>query len=224
MKKKINISDQTLKLISKNHIKPIPKWEFVAKNFGLWTGLLISLIILIIAFGLSAFGLLDNIIIPYLWLFLSIIFFGLSFLLFNKTKNAYHFTHLQIIFFIILISFIFGSLLFKTGFANRFDRSLGQNNLYRQMVPMRINAWSNPQNGYLSGTINTIDNNTFTLSDFSGKLWQINFENAIVRGRVNLSINSQIKLIGSQSGNNSFIATEIRPWMGMGQNMMQENY
>lgn len=226
MKKKINISDQTLKLITQKQIKPIPKWEFIAKNISLWTGLFISLIILILGFGLSTFGLLDNIIIPYLWLFLTVLFFGLSYLLFTKTKNAYHFTKSQIFLFITMVGLIFGSLLFKIGIASRFDKNLGQrSDLYRQMVPMRLRAWSQPQNGYLSGTINTNDNNSvFTLTDFSGKLWQINFENAIIRGRVNLSINSQIKLIGSQSGNDSFVADEIRPWNGMGQNMMQENY
>lgn len=224
MKKKTNISDKTLNLIAKRKIKPIPKWEFIAKNWALWTTLILCLILLILGFALTIFGLIDNIIIPYLWSFIALIFLVISYFLFEKTKGAYHFPKWQVILFIVLLGLTIGTAFFKMGFASRLDKSLDNVPYYRQMVPQKIAAWSNPQLGYLSGTITKIiDKNSFELIDFSKKFWIISIENAIVRGRVSLIIGQEIKLIGTQNNDNSFSADEIRPWTGMGQNMMKEN-
>jgi len=46
---------------------------------------------LVLGVSLSWFGLIDNIIAPYLWLFIAAVFLTLSYLLFEKTKKAYHF-------------------------------------------------------------------------------------------------------------------------------------
>ena len=224
MKKKTNISDKALKLITRKKIKPIPKWEFIAKNWVLWTALILCLILLILGFALTIFGLIDNIIVPYLWFFIAVIFLVISYFLFEKTKGAYHFPKWQVILFIVLLGLIIGTAFFKMGFASRLDKSLDNVPYYRQIVPQKIAAWSNPQLGYLSGTITKIiDKNTFELMDFSKKFWIISTENTIVRGRAILEIGSEIKLIGTQNSVNRFSATEIRPWTGMGQNMMKEN-
>ncbi|HBP51452.1 MAG: hypothetical protein US68_C0003G0003 [Candidatus Shapirobacteria bacterium GW2011_GWE1_38_10] len=226
MKKKKSISDQTLSVINRRQIKPIPRWEFIAKNWGLWTGLILCLILLVLGFALSIFGVVGNIIVPYLWLFIAAIFFGLSYFLFEKTKGAYHFPRWQVVVAIVALALIVGGAFFKIGLANRLDNSL-ENNFpgYRRVVPMRIQAWSNPGSGYLSGTITKIvDSDNFELKDFSGKSWIITANNTLIRGRVIMTVGEEIKLIGSQTADNAFSVREIRPWTGMGQNMMKENY
>ncbi|MFA5025473.1 MAG: hypothetical protein WC503_03140 [Candidatus Shapirobacteria bacterium] len=225
MKKKINISDRTLNLIKRQHLKPIPKWEFIAKNWSLWSGLILCLILLILGFGLSIFGVVDNIIVPYLWLFIAIIFLLLSYFLFEKTKGAYRFQKWQVIASIAVIGLVIGSAFFKIGLANRLDQQLDRNiPYYRQMVPMKLETWSQPQSGYLSGTITkVIDSDNFELKDFNNKVWSISGQNVLIRGRVTISVGSEIKLIGSKAEGYSFIVEEIRPWVGLGQNMMKEN-
>lgn len=225
MKKKTNISDKTLKLINKKHLKPIPKWEFIFKNWSLWTGLILCLFLLIIGFGLSIFGIIDNIIVPYLWLFVAIIFLVISYLLFEKTKGAYRFPKWQVIAAITIIGLIIGSAFFKIGLANRLDKELERNMpYYRHMVPMKLETWNNPSSGYLSGTITKIiDANKFELTDFNGKIWNISGQNILVKGRLSITTGVEIKLIGSQVDDNNFSATEIRPWTGMGKNIMKEN-
>jgi hypothetical protein len=224
MKKKTNISDKTLNLIAKRKIKPIPKWEFIAKNWVLWTSLIICLILLILGFSLTIFGFIDNIIVPYLWSFIAVIFLLVTYFLFEKTKGAYHFPKWQILISITVLGLIIALAFFKIGLALKLDKSLDNLPYYRQMVPMKLTAWSNPQSGYLSGTITKIiDKNSFELIDFSKKFWIISTENAIVRGRVSLIIGQEIKLIGTQNSDTNFKADEIRPWTGMGQNMMKEN-
>lgn len=226
MKKKKNISDITLKLINIKKIKPIPKWEFIAKNFGIWSGFLISILVLILGISITWFGLIDNIITPYLWIFIVIIFFVLSFLFFQKTKGAYHFYKWQIILPIVISTLFIGGFFFKFGFASKIDRNLESKfSYYRNIVPMRMIVWNNPSSGYLSGKITKIiDQNNFTIIDFNNKLWQITGNNILIRNRVDFSIDSEIKIIGTKINDSIFNAEEIRPWNGMGQNMMKENY
>lgn len=218
MKEKANISDKALKLINQEKIKPIPRWEFVVKNWGLWLGFVVSLGLLVLGAGVSWFSVVDNIITPYLWLFIAVIFFGLSFFMFEKTKKAYRFDKKLVLFIILIIGITIGGIFFKTGLANRIDKGLGsRSTYYRQMVPMRIQAWSNPSQGYLSGTIMKIINkDSFELLDFNGKTWQINKQNSLIRGRVAIEVGQQIKLIGTQIDDLSFTVNEIRPWSGKG--------
>jgi hypothetical protein len=225
MKKKINISEETLNLITKNQIKPIPKWEFVIKNLGLWSTFLLSFLILVIGISVSYFGLIDNIITPYLWYFIAILFLGSSFVLFKKTKGAYRFYSYQVLLPIVFLGLIIGGVFFKTGLASKIDRGLeSRSTLYRQIVPMKMVVWNNPQGGYLSGKIISINsNNDFKIEDFDKQIWNITGVNISIRTRVQMIVGEEIKLIGTQVSNNTFSATEIRPWQGQGQNMLKEN-
>ena len=225
MKKKTNISDKTLDLINKQKIRPIPKLEFVMKNWGLWLGFVISIGLLILGTCVSWFSLFDNIITPYMWLFVTIIFLGLSFFLFEKTKRAYRFPKWQIIISIILIGLIIGGIFFKIGLANKLDKRLESRfGFYRQMVPMKMQVWNNPEQGYLSGEItNVTDITNFQIKDFNENIWTITGVNPLIKGRVQVVVGEEIKIIGTKTGDNFFEAKEIRPWSGRGQNMMKEN-
>ena len=224
MKKKKSISELTLKTITKKQIKPIPKWEFMAKNWTLWTGIVASLIVLIIGLGLVIFGVIDDIISPYFWLVVAVIFFGLSYILFQKTKRAYHFPKWQVVVAMIILGLIIGGILFKSGLARRIDRSM-ENNIprYRQVAPMKTATWTNPEAGYLSGEIVRINENNFEIKDFEGKKWTI-VGTPLVKGRVSIQVGEEIKIVGSQNNENTFEGTEVRPWSGRGKNMMKENY
>jgi hypothetical protein len=223
MKKKVNISDKALELISKGQIKPIPRWEFVARNWGLWLAFLVSLGFLILGISVSWFGLRGNIITPHLWLVIVVIFLGLSFVLFEKTKRAYRFQSWQVIAMISVIGLIVGGVVFKLGLPSRIDRRLEAGvPYYRTMVPMKMTAWNNPEQGYLSGKIVEINNDNFLLEDFEDKTWVITGK-PLIRGRVEIKINQEVKLIGNMMSENVFVAEELRPWSGNGRNMMKEN-
>ena len=223
MKKKKSISEQTLSVINRKQIKPIPKWEFIAKNWTLWAGVVASLIILIIGLGLVIFGVIDDIISPYFWLVVTVIFFGLSYILFQKTKRAYHFPKWQVVMAMVILGLVIGGILFKSGLAKMIDRDLETKiPRYRQMAPMKMSVWNNPSNGYLSGEIVEINENNFEIKDFEGKEWTIVGE-PLVKGRVSVKVGEEIKIIGSQEDKNTFEGTEVRPWSGRGKNMMKEN-
>lgn len=214
MKNKKSISDLALKTITKKQIKPIPKWEFMAKNWTLWIGIIVSLVVLIIGLGLVLFGLIDNIISPYFWLIVAILFFILVFLLFEKTRRAYHFPKWQVATGITVISLIIGIVVFKSGLASKIDLGLESNiPHYRNMAPMKIEKWSSPVEGYLSGEIIKIDKNYFEIKDFSGKRWTIT-GTPLIKGRIQMIVGEEIKIIGDQIDENTFKALEVRPWSG----------
>lgn len=224
MKKKKSISELTLKTITKKQIKPIPKWEFIAKNWTLWAGIVASFGVLIIGLGLVLFGLIDDIISPYFWLIVATLFLGLVFLLFEKTKRAYNFPKWQVATGITIVGLVVGTVVFKSGLAQKIDLDLETNiPQYRTVAPMKIERWSNPDKGYLSGEIIKIDKNYFEIIDFEGKKWIVS-GNPIVRGRIQIVVGEEVKMIGSQVDKNTFEAFEVRPWIGQGQNMMKENY
>lgn len=224
MKKKTNISDKTLSLINKKQIKPIPKWEFVLKNWGIIIGLAICFGLLTMGVGISWFGLIDNIITPYFWILITGIFLTVSYLFFQRTKKAYRFEKWMVIAVMIIGGFVAGGIMFKTGVANKIDRDLESRiAMYRKVVPMKMTVWNNPETGYLSGEIiNVIDTNDFKIKDFYGNIWTITGNNPLIRGRVQMADGEVIKLIGTKIDNNSFKADEIRPWGGMGQNNLKE--
>lgn len=216
MKKKTNISDKALKLINQQKIRPIPKWEFVIKNLGTWLTFGVSLGFLILGAGISWFGIVDNIITPYVWLFVAMIFLGISFLLFEKTKKAYQFSKWQVIVFITITGLAIGGVIFKAGLASRVDRNLETGiPYYRQIVPIKLETWNRPELGYLSGTITrVVDDSNFEIQDFNGKVWSINGQNILVKGRIRIEAGQEIKLIGEKTSDNEFMAKEIRPWVG----------
>ena len=223
MKKKNNISDKALELINKKKIKPIPRWEFILKNWVIILGLIICLTLLVLGSSVSWFGLIDNIITPYFWIIITATCFGLSYLLFKKTKRSYRFEKWQIALLILIGGLTIGGMFFKMGIGSRIDRSLESKiSLYRQMVPMKMAVWNNPEQGYLSGQITGIDKDNFLLKDFSDKAWIIT-GTPLIRGRVEIKVGQEIKLIGEKTAENIFVAEEIRPWSGLGRNMMKEN-
>lgn len=224
MKKKESISDLVLKTITKKQIKPIPKWEFIAKTWTLWAGIMVSLVVLITGLGLVMFGVIDNIISPYFWALVATVFFVLVFLLFEKTRRAYHFPKWQVILVIIIIGLMIGAVVFRSGLARKIDLKLESNiPQYRNVAPMKIERWSNPVDGYLSGEIIKIDKNYFEIKDFSGKKWTVT-GTVLIKGRTQMIVGEEIKIIGDQIDENTFKASEVRTWTGRGQNMMKENY
>lgn len=220
MKKNQSISQKALEVINRQGIRPIPAWEFVAKYWLLWLGLGLTVLLLVLAFSVSWFGLAGDIITPYFWLLLTFSLLVLSYFLFIHTKKAYRVQKWQVIILITLLGLTAGGLLHKIGLAGQLDRRLESNlSFYRHLVPMKMSVWTNPASGYLSGEIiDLTDSSNFLLRDFNRRVWAISGRAPLIRGRVQMVVGQQIKLIGTQTGPTTFEVEEIRPWNGMGKN------
>lgn len=223
MKKKTDISKTALELIKKKKIRPIPKWEFVAKNWLLWLAVVICFLVLTLGVALSIFGLVDNVMNPYFWIGVVALFWLLSYFLFRKTKKAYRLEKWQIIILIVGVSLVSAGTIYRLGWAKEFDRSLAEKSyFYRQVAPEKINMWNRVEEGYLSGIIVAVKNkNEFSLKDFNGKTWKINGNDPVIRGQIEIKVGEEIKIIGQKIDEKSFEAKEIRPWVGSGRNKLK---
>lgn len=227
MTNKKTISQQALDSIQKYSLRPIPKWQFLGKNILFWALSSISIVIFGLSLAMIIFMIQNPEYTPYLWVVLLLIFVGLSYLFFKNTKKSYRFNPLLIIVTIAIIGLISGFLFYRFNTPSAADQYLASHlSMYRQMAPLKIENWVNPQSGLLAGSITrVVSSSQFILTDFNQHSWTVNLtSDTLIRGRVAISPGSDIKLIGRQTGNMEFTVSEIRPWVGMmGGRMMMEN-
>ncbi|HOG37751.1 MAG TPA: hypothetical protein PKZ29_02410 [Candidatus Woesebacteria bacterium] len=213
---RLSASQKALQSIRQRRLQPLPKWHLYLKKSLIWLVVIFFLLILSLGISLTLLGMIDNLFTPYFWFAAVAIFLFLSYFVLDQSRQAYRLETWQKVFLISLSTFIFGFILFRRGFARRFDNHLETTvPYYRHLTPLKINTWSQPQNGLISGQITQILSDTsFKLQDFTHQTWTIDYSTAVIRGRTQLVIGQEIKIIGRQTGSDSFVANEIRPWIG----------
>lgn len=234
MEKEINKSQELLDKITEEQIKPSPRWHFLLKNYIFWSVFLLFAVFGSIAFSIilyavieSDFNLLSSAcskieslfsILPLLWILFLGIFSIVSIFGIRHTKTGYRYSFLKILSFNILLSVFLGALFFYTGGAEKMERIFAKNvPIYKSFEERKISRWSNPENGFLSGIILENKNaKIIFMEDWDGKKWEINFEKAVIKGRIFLEKDTKIKMIGEISVDNVFIATQIGPWERIG--------
>ncbi|MBI5413949.1 hypothetical protein HZA38_00330 [Candidatus Peregrinibacteria bacterium] len=223
--------------IQKEDIHPIPHWEFVLKYSIFWGLFLIAAILGAVAFCLFTYIFFETdyeaflrfprselfiiIIRPLIfWIisfgvFLLVAFFGI-----RHTRKGYRIPPLYFIFGNVIVSILLGTLLYGIDGAERFDEFVADTvPLYHSMHMRRINLWSQPEVGLLSGEVQEKNDNTLTLEDFFEKKWKVDISAA---SGINLLISTNgqnimiqrriIKVLGRQTSDNEFFAEEILPW------------
>ncbi|MFA6553431.1 MAG: hypothetical protein WCT27_03310 [Patescibacteria group bacterium] len=227
------ISDQALEKLKSQHMKPIPRWEFLLKDSVIWAGFMVAVLVGSVAYCVALFLLTtqdwdlyryvgSNAFadalsgLPYLWLIILLLFVLLAMYNFRHTQSGYRYRVWGVIVASIGASIVIGSVLHVTGFGNYLDRVMADNlPVYRQLTPDRQSVWTQPEKGLLSGKILTPENllpNTVTIRDFKGKKWLISVNSALVDPSVRLEIGQYIKLVGQKTSTGQFQATHIMPW------------
>ncbi len=224
-----NISEKTFEKIEEEKIKPKSRRYFVFKNYLFWLLVAVSVIIGAVAFNAMLFillnhdwlvyeyldkGLLEFILIsiPYFWFLILIIFLASAYYLFRSTKKGYRCGTCLAASLGLFIVIILGILIFWLGLKSQINEQF-----LRKTGGLgydKYDIWDNPAKGLLAGDIvNFKDKNDFDITDFKGKAWHINGENATVPCCFVLRSNVEIKIIGKiGETKNIFIAKQIRPW------------
>ena len=189
-----NLSQEILTNIKEHKIAPRPKWQFLFKNYFIWTiGFLalffgavsISLIIFMLRYNeWSSYSRLDSgpiesllLVVPIFWIISLAVFVILVYFNFKKTKHGYRYNHLLIIGGAIILSIILGFGFSALGMGQKIDAILGRRApLYDSLINPRLRFWSKPGAGRLSGLVvskNTDDD--FVVVDNNNVEWQINY-------------------------------------------------
>ncbi|MCK5085038.1 MAG: hypothetical protein KAQ64_05285 [Candidatus Pacebacteria bacterium] len=224
------------KLLEKIQSEKIPQRSrglFVLKNIFFWLLFAFSIIIgglsfsiILFAFNQTDFDLLSHIpnskielllgLLPFFWIISCLIFLLISIFGIRHTKTGYRYSPLLVFSSSIVLSIVLGTVLFFSGGAEKMERIFSENvPVYKSLEERKISRWSLPENGFLSGKIVGKEENLI-IEDWNGKKWEIDFKNAIIKGRLSLEKDEEIKIIGKMSESDIFIATQIGPWERMG--------
>ncbi|MCB0805992.1 MAG: hypothetical protein KDC05_09360 [Bacteroidales bacterium] len=216
---------------SKN-IRPIPKWRFVTKK--ILTGLAVVLAVLlgglafsIILFSIQQLGfdLLTHMLhsrvefllglLPFLWIGALLIFLILGMVSIKNSGKGYKFSPSKLLIYNSAFSILLGILFFISGGAQWFEHIFEVNvSSYQSVQEKKIQMWSMPKDGYLSGRIENLNKKIFILRDFSKNKWEVDYSSADKPTFLELEEDMEIKIIGEATGPGTFRADEIKPWGG----------
>ncbi len=220
-----NFNDNVLQKIKEEKITPKPKWQFLLKNSLIWTLGILSLILGSIATSLIFYMLIGEepgfgpgrpgifealfVIVPFFWIICLAIFTVSVFYYIKHTKKGYKYSPKLIVLAIVAISLLFGGALSAMGVDRLVDDVLGEKApMYDRVINPRLDYWSNPESGRLTGMIvSQKDEETYDLINRDGELWVVKTEDEADTKKI--KIDHPVRLIGEKTGDNSFLVEEV---------------
>jgi hypothetical protein len=225
-------SEQLIQKIREAGIEPLPRSRFVWRRVLLWLSFAVSVVLGALAFSVilfaiqqTDFSLLQHLehsrlelflgLLPFLWLAFLAVFLLLAMYALRHSPRGYKLNLLRLAAYSAALSMVLGTAVFLGGGAQQLEESFALRvSQYESIQEKKMQLWSMPAAGYLSGTITVRGEGSLQLTDFNGQSWTIDYEAAFLPPVVQLIPDEQIKLIGEQVGESHFVASEIRPWGG----------
>ncbi len=228
----MSISENLIKKINKEKIKPRSPYVFILKNLFLWCLGIISIILGAISFSLLLYLfkdqtdlLLNNFganlwelalaLIPLIWLFFLISFSFLFYFNLKKTKRAYKYSSFSIFLFGLIASFLLGLTFNQLGFSRQVDNYLAKKVspcVYRRYLNPQIQFWSQPKQGRLFGYIIDIEEDSLIIKDINNQSWQLVYDkNLINRHNLRFEPGMVLRVFGHLDGQNIFHLLEVLP-------------
>lgn len=230
-------SEKLIETIKQQAIQPAPKWQFQVKNGLLWAAFLLSTLLGAMAFSVILFTIQQtdfNVVshlshsrlelflglLPFVWIALLVVFLAIAFYSIQHSRKGYKLTVAKQFGFSAALSVLLGTLFFIGGGAHQLEHAFAVNvEIYESIQQKKIKLWSIPEDGYLSGKIEAVNDDFITLKDFNNQTWKVAYDAAFMPPVVRLEQGETIKLIGKMTSKNEFKAEEIRPWGGRGKRM-----
>ncbi|HRY60171.1 MAG TPA: hypothetical protein P5096_02220 [Patescibacteria group bacterium] len=228
-----DLSKNVLEEIKEHHITPKPKWEFLVRDYVIWAMFGILVLIGSIAFSALIFMITNHdwdiyrnlgqsfwqfllLSLPYFWIVLVIAFSIFAWYDLKKTRAGYRYTFTKIGLANIGLSILLGTAFFYSGIGMKIENIFADNMpFYRVIHPGRgITVWENPDKGLLVGEVTGfIDDEGFNLRDLKNQDWIVSALNSVWPREVKSNIGMIVRIIGKQTGKDTFQAIEVRPWM-----------
>ncbi|HRD83010.1 MAG: hypothetical protein IAE84_20155 [Saprospiraceae bacterium] len=227
-------SERLIQAIKERRIAPVPKAFFTGRELLLWLVFALSALLGAAAFSVILFSIqqtdfyllqhsghsrLELLLswLPFVWMAFLFVFLGLSMFSFRNSRRGYKWRLTHLAAYSFGFSVLLGTAFFLAGGAARLERAFDVRvSIYQSMEEKKIKVWSMPEQGYLSGVIETVDGEEMTIRDFDGKIWAIDISNAFVAPVLALDAGEQVKLTGRMTSEGRFEADGVRPWGGPG--------
>jgi len=223
-----NPSQNAMEKIMRGDVKQVPRWYFVMKNIALGiVGFLciiagaLTVSLIIFTFANSAFSLREVvyhnflqhmiIVLPMLWIAITILFVSLFNLFVRCMKRGYRYSLWIIIGINILLSVVIGVVFYFFGVSHVVDNMLGGHFRYYHSVESRqTQLFNNPEKGMIIGHTMECQDNHFTLVTQDGKKWHVISEHIPEFKQKVIVDGLRFVVIGKKVENNIFVACDIR--------------
>jgi heme/copper-type cytochrome/quinol oxidase subunit 2 len=225
-------STKLIERIKEERVRPIPRWRFTLKDSLVWLSFIACILFGALAFSVilfaiqqADFNLLGHLshsffemllaLMPVAWIIFLVIFLVSAIFSIKNSKKGYKFAPPSLVGFATGLSILLGTLFFISGGADWLENAFASRiNVYEGIEERKARVWSEPENGFLSGTIISAGDSLFELKDLKGKAWQVSFQGADVVPAVHIADGEKIKMTGTMTSENTFKAEMIRPWGG----------
>jgi hypothetical protein len=225
------LPEKIIKEIEDHNLVPKPKWKINLKRVVLWSlagfatilgGVAVSIIIFVfIDYDPTAHEYLNQsafkdilLTIPYLWFVVLVALTIVAKYSFRHIKFGYRYATFKVVGLVLGASIITGLALNAVDAGERIDDFLDDVvPYYNQLVYTSKDAWSQPEKGFLGGTvIGGVNGQEFEILDFHRTIWRINIGDLENDNVELIKRGVKIKVIGVEGGGNSFRAQHIFLW------------
>ena len=228
------LTQKTLQEITEKNIQPISRWKINARNGIYWSGALLLVVFSALATAVSFHAifeidweayqkahfswiemLLSGVPIFSLLLLASFLWGSVFFL--QHTRRGYRYP-MGVLFGVFFFSSVsLGYFIEESPLNDPAERFLLQSLPHIQQLPVSLfpttkQQWSQPAKGLLGGVVVQSDEKSIELLDSTQKIWTVEYSEAEVSDDTKLQIDDEVKVIGSQSDEDTFHATEIKKW------------
>lgn len=218
--------------IKEGNIKQRPKLYFTGVNLIYWTLYILCILLGAASFSVilfsvqqTDFNLISHMshsnlefilaLLPFFWIFILLLVLFVAMIIFRKSNKGYKYNRLYLLVLSATSSILLGTVFFIGGGGQRLEKAFAERlPYYESVMDNKKKVWTNPEEGFLSGTILEISEEGILLLDFNNMEWDLEYNNAFISPRVTLKKGEQIKMIGEITRSKHFKAEEIRPWNG----------
>jgi len=218
-----------LKQVKEKGVKRIPRWRFILDHAATWFILIVAIIVSSLSVAMiihqcyviewDVIGRMPRggmavyfKVVPYLWIAISAVLFYFVYLEFKKTKTGHRYGAEIIIGSTVGISILFGVIFFFSRGAGHLQEKFDDKIPYYKNLHMNSQSmWENPDEGFLGGNIERIEEGTYYVRDFLGNVWEVEVNDETVIKHL-VKDEGRIKILGEKLEAMKFKAKEIRPW------------
>ena len=227
-------SERLIQTIRERGIAPVPKAFFTGREMLLWLVFALSALLGAAAFSVILFSIQQTdfyllqhsshsrmemllSFLPFVWIAFLVVFLGLSMFSFRNSERGYKLRLTHLAAYSFGFSVLLGTVFFLAGGAARLERAFDVRvSIYQSMEEKKVKIWSMPEQGYLSGAIESVADEEMTILDFEGTIWIVGISNAFVAPVLALEAGEQVKMTGIMTAPGRFEADGVRPWGGPG--------
>lgn len=225
-----NFNARLLEKIKEEKMTPKPRWQFLLKDYVVWTSGLVALLIgaaaisvMIYLFKYNDWDLYELahktfaefflLTLPYFWFIFLVFFFLVIYYNFRHTKGGYRYPFYIIAVGSIAASVILGFSFYAVGLGEKIDDVLGRKApFYDQFINRNLDFWSNPEEGRLAGLIvSSSEDGYLVLVDRQSGEWIVTRHFEVGQPFFEVMIGQPVRMIGQQIGDHEFQAVRFWP-------------